>query len=135
MQVMGGTNPEELVRMGNNGAVDAILNAMRQFPNDPNIQVHGTNCLARLTHTDPRLVSELMKYNATIDIFHAAEQFPDVLALQRDACWVAANLSQNDEARRTLVEVGFLAHIVKMMQMYPDDLDLNRYATTALCYC
>lgn len=76
------------------GALIAVLDAMKYFPNRLNVQRNGCGALLVLVWDTKHIAQKLIELNGLQLIVFALKTFKDDIVLVRNSCWLLCNISE-----------------------------------------
>lgn len=115
------------------GCIEAVINALRTFPDSAEIQEVG--CRALMNVTTPiddnffpsnirRLVNEMDVVALTLKV---VERFPNSPQIQETCCGMFSNLAEAEEFRPVMQEQKVVSVVAHMIEKYPDNGDIKAW--------
>lgn len=120
------TSKEKRIAAVESGALFAVLDAMRYFPNRLNVQKNGCGALLVLVWDTQQIAQKLIELNGLQLIVSALKAFKDDIVLVRNSCWLLCNISDMTKDRsdsefsfqQSLVDVNALSELGVAFQNY-----------------
>lgn len=120
-------------------ALEAVLWAIKNYPNDSSVQGLGCGALAGLCCLKQNATHFVNVLKGTPLIIAAMQTFQDNAAVQKWACWALSSLAAREELRKPLIEAGARRALANAIDTHQDESkdfvkDLQKKGREALRY-
>jgi len=125
-------NGEIRTRIGFSGGIDLVLNGMRQFPQDKQVQSHGILALNNISYAHDENKCRIGVSGGVSLVLNNLRQFPNDQQIQRSALLALGNFALDDEIATMISNVGGIEISLRAMRQLPEDEQVQRNGLRAL---
>jgi len=103
------------------GALDSILSALKNHPQDAYVQSCGYSALVHLARLKVNAVHAVKELKCLDLVVKGMNEFPDDATLQRRACYALHHLSHWNELKELIVQAGARQALLNAIEIHKDE--------------